>query len=53
MQALVTKEEADALRARGYRIAHPGECMALAEPTAARAEPFDATDAAPAASVRA
>ena len=45
-------EDGEALRARGYRIAHPGECIALAEPNAARAEPFDATDGAPAASVR-
>jgi ribonuclease BN (tRNA processing enzyme) len=38
------------LKARGYRVADPGECLPLAEPTAARAEPFEATAAAPAAS---
>lgn len=32
--------EGDALKARGYRVADPGECLALAEPTAARAEAF-------------
>ena len=36
--------DGEALRLRGRRIAHPGECIALAEPTAAQAEPFDATD---------
>lgn len=35
--------DGDALRARGYRIAHPGESIDLAEPTAARAEPFEPT----------
>jgi hypothetical protein len=38
------------LKARGYRVADPGECLPLAEPTAARAEPFEATAAAPVAS---
>ncbi|HEY1136694.1 MAG TPA: MBL fold metallo-hydrolase [Xanthomonadaceae bacterium] len=39
--------EGEALRARGRRVASPGECVALAEPTAARAEPFIPEDAAP------
>ena len=43
--------EGQALKARGYRVADPGECLALAEPTAARAEPFDATGSAQGASV--
>ena len=43
--------EGQALKARGYRVADPGERLPLAEPTAARAEPFDATDAADGASV--
>ncbi|GAA4780432.1 MBL fold metallo-hydrolase [Lysobacter hankyongensis] len=42
--------EGQTLKARGYRVADPGECLALAEPTAARAIPFDATDSAPDAS---
>ena len=42
--------DGEALRLRGRRIAHPGECIALAEPTAAQAEPFDATDLLPTAS---
>ena len=29
-----------ALRARGHRVADPGECLVLAEPTAPRALPF-------------
>jgi phosphoribosyl 1,2-cyclic phosphodiesterase len=43
--------EGQALKARGYRVADPGECLALAEPTAARAEPFVATDGAQGASL--
>lgn len=47
--------EGQALKARGYRVADPGERLPLAEPVAARAEPFeatdDATDAADGASV--
>ncbi len=39
--------DGEALRLRGRRIAHPGECIALAGPTAAKAEPFDATDVLP------
>lgn len=42
--------EGQTLKARGYRVADPGECLPLAEPTAARAEPFDATASAGAAS---
>ncbi len=37
--------DGEALRMRGCRIAHPGECIALAEPTALQAEPFGATNA--------
>lgn len=33
--------EGQQLKARGYRVADPGECLPLAEPTAARAEPFE------------
>ncbi|HZH43926.1 MAG TPA: MBL fold metallo-hydrolase [Lysobacter sp.] len=32
--------DGDALRARGHRVARPGEALALAEPTASRAEPL-------------
>ncbi len=49
--------EGEALRARGHRVASPGERIALAEPTAARAESFEpdgrATDGAQAASIAA
>lgn len=43
--------DGEALRARGRRIAHPGECIQLAEPTAPRTESPGTTDAAHAASV--
>ena len=33
--------DGEALRARGHRVAMPGECVVLAEPTAPRAEPFE------------
>lgn len=34
-----SREEGEVLGARGYRVAHPDECLPLAEPTAMRAEP--------------
>lgn len=43
--------DGEALRARGRRIAHPGEWIQLAEPTAPRTESTGTTDAAHAASV--
>lgn len=43
--------DGEALRARGQRIALPGECIALAEPTAPRTASSGTTDAAHAASV--
>ncbi|NOT89606.1 MAG: MBL fold metallo-hydrolase [Lysobacter sp.] len=43
--------DGEALRARGRRVAHPGECIALAAPTAPQAEPFGATETVDAASV--
>jgi ribonuclease BN (tRNA processing enzyme) len=36
--------DGEALRLRGRRIAHLGECIGLAEPTALQAQPFDATE---------
>ena len=35
-----SREDGQLLAARGYRIAQPGELLALAEPTAARAQPI-------------
>lgn len=43
--------DGDALQARGHRIAHPGECIALAEPGAPRVDVDDATGGADAASI--
>ena len=43
--------DGEALRARGRRIAHPGECIELAEPTAPRTASSVTPDAAHAASV--
>ena len=34
-----SREDGEALVARGYRVAHPGESLSLAQPTAARAQP--------------
>ena len=34
-----SREEGETLAARGYRVAHPDECLLLAEPTAMRADP--------------
>jgi ribonuclease BN (tRNA processing enzyme) len=39
--------DGDALVARGYRVARPGETLALAEPTAQRAQAFPADPNAP------
>ncbi|HEY4560709.1 MAG TPA: MBL fold metallo-hydrolase, partial [Lysobacter sp.] len=33
--------DGEALAARGHRVGQPGEVVALAPPTAARAEPWD------------
>jgi hypothetical protein len=33
------REEGQTLAARGFRVAHPDECLRLAEPTAMRADP--------------
>ena len=33
------REEGEILAARGYRVAHPGQVVALREPTAMQAEP--------------
>lgn len=43
--------DGDALHARGHRIAHPGECIALAEPSAPRVDVDGATGGTDAASV--
>lgn len=39
--------DGDALRARGHRVANPGDVLALAEPTAPRAQPWTPASGAP------